>query len=253
MWARSSRLLAIVSISLVVVLEARPVRAEEPGGGSATALPVGTPVSAPPAPTVSSAPPAEAAPNQPPAPTASSAPLEVELDEEEPSAPVAPHPAKQHRKRWYGWQTLIGDFASVTFLFATAKSLDGYSLVPYVALSPTIHFAHGNPVQGIVSLGTRVVLPLGGAFTGIALGSASGACDHAGTPEDDGTAELGCVLGTGAIGFLLGIGAAVVIDAAVLAFDEEAKPAPARRATLRVAPTVAYDGRKASIGLAGSF
>jgi hypothetical protein len=235
MRARSWRLLAIMGISVASTLGARGAHAAEPGGRVATALPSGTPVTEPPA-------------------AASSEPLEEEVDEEELVAPVAPKPPTRHaERRWYGWQTLLADTASVTFLFATAQSLDGYSLVPYLALGPTIHFAHGNVAMGALSLGTRVVLPLGGAFTGAFLGTATGACDHGGSSDDEGYGELGCVLGSGAIGFLLGVTSAVIIDASVLAYDRDAKSAPPSRATLRVAPTVAYDGRKATVALAGSF
>jgi len=79
--------------------------------------------------------------------------------------------------------------------------------------------------MGLVSLGTRVALPLGGAFAGVFLGSATGACDRHGTSEDDGTGELGCVLGSGALGFALGYAGAVIIDTSVLAFDRDEKPA----------------------------
>lgn len=167
---------------------------------------------------------------------------EATVEEQELTGPYAPSRTKSHAQRWYGWQTLVGDTASVTFFFATGKSIEAYALVPYAILGPALHFAHGNVGMGFVSFGTRVFLPLAGGVAGMALGSVSHGCDG----------EIAC-LGAGAIGFLVGMAGAITIDASLLAYDEGRKSAPASHSRLRLAPSVAYDGRKGSFGLAGQF
>ncbi|HEX5098058.1 MAG TPA: hypothetical protein VFV94_01090 [Polyangiaceae bacterium] len=167
---------------------------------------------------------------------------EAKLDEQELFAPYAPSRTKSHAKRWYGWQTLLGDTASVTFFLATGRSLEAYALVPYATLGPAIHFAHGNVGMGFVSFGTRVFLPLAGGLAGMALGSATQGCDG----------EIAC-LGPGAVGFVVGMAGAITIDASLLAHDESRRSTPASHARLGLAPSVAYDGRKASFGLVGQF
>ncbi|HWP09043.1 MAG TPA: hypothetical protein VNN72_25045 [Polyangiaceae bacterium] len=212
------------------VLGAVRVQAAEPSGAFSRASTRLRTVSQPPA-DAPSKPLAEAAPSEP-----------HEETEEDRDAPYAPSRTKSHGKRWYGWQTLLADTGSVTFFFATGKSLEAYALLPYAALGPTIHFAHGNVGMGLVSFGSRVFLPLGGALTGMALGSASGGCGD----------ELECVSGA-ALGFVVGMAGAIAIDASLLAYDDGKRSAPASRATLRLAPSVAYDGKRGTIGLVGHF
>lgn len=119
------------------------------------------------------------------------------------------HPRATGR-RWYGWQTLIADAATVTLVPAVASQLDkdGGAIAlgmvsSYLLASPIIHLAHGRPGIAAASLGLRTGMPMTGALLGAAL---SGDCRGS-----------FCGLEGAAIGFVLGVLGASALDAAVLA------------------------------------
>ena len=163
---------------------------------------------------------------------------EVQLDDEGSST-------ESPRRTWYGWQTLTADGIS-TFLVLTAAglaesdddtagtlvwaSLAGYEFAPGI-----VHFAHGNPGRGFASFGIRLGMPLAGAFVGAA--AASG-CDG-----------YECEAVGAGVGFLLGMGGAIAIDAAVLAYDSP----DSSRQVARVLPLVSVAPGHAYVGLAGEL
>ena len=125
--------------------------------------------------------------------------------------------------QWYGWQTLIADAPSVTAFMAGVSMVGdgnsggstlawagflGYELVPSI-----IHFSHGNPGRGFASLGMRFGMPLAGAIIGA-------------TVTSNCNSSL-CEAGGAGVGIILGMGGAIAIDAAVLAYDD-GKPAQTR-------------------------
>jgi hypothetical protein len=72
---------------------------------------------------------------------------------------------------WYGWQTLLADGASVGIAAAGAAAGSGavalVGLGGYVAGAPIVHVAHGQGWRAALSLGGRLLLPIGvGAFAG---------------------------------------------------------------------------------------
>ncbi|MGH7435363.1 MAG: hypothetical protein ACRENE_06790 [Polyangiaceae bacterium] len=208
----------------------------------------------------------EAAPTQPPPP--SEAPPDT-TPQAAPPAPPAPRasppasprpPPEEPQRTWYGWQTLLVDGASFLILFAgtglagqtetrgEGQALAGLFLVGYLGGGPTVHWAHGHVGRGFGSLGLRVGLPMGGALLGLLAAASSPASNNGLT----GIADIG-------LGFVLGIIAAPIVDAAWLAFDDEpqgepqnARALPALRLTPiagvprdasgRVAPTLGVGG-----------
>ncbi len=125
---------------------------------------------------------------------------------------------------------MVGDGNSGGSTLAWAGIL-GYELAPGI-----INFAHGNPGRGFASLGIRVGMPLAGAIVGAAVASN---CNS----------SL-CEAGGAGVGIMLGMGGAIAIDAAVLAYDK-ARPRQARRRTF--VPLAALTPQQAWIGVGGEL
>jgi hypothetical protein len=122
---------------------------------------------------------------------------------------------KPKKRRWYGWQTLIADGASLTvFLSASSAEsgpLAGAAGVGYLFASPLIHVGHQNWKSTWISLGLRVGAPLVGYFAGAALTCVDGDCGG----------EIPEALAGAAFGVVLGFVAASVIDSTVLARERD--------------------------------
>jgi hypothetical protein len=154
-------------------------------------------------------------------------------------------------RRWYGWETLTADGVSLTAFLAgvsmssgsssengngTGQAFAWFGLLGYELAPGFVHFVHRNPGRGFASFGMRLGLPLAGAFLGASLASG---CD----------ANL-CEAGGAGAGILIGMGAAVAIDAAVFAYDD-ARHSQGRR--LGFVPLVAVAPHQAWIGLRGDL
>jgi hypothetical protein len=209
-----------------------------------------------------SAPPATA---QPPA-----APPQVMIIVEQPQAAVvvAPPPAvvegrlapKKEEEEWYGYQTLIVDAASLGLMIggaAMAARSNGSGdaggtvaltgAVGYVLGAPVVHWMHGRIGPGFGSLGLRVGLPLTCMFWGAVIGAASGSRD------DD-------AVGAGAaLGFVGGMAGAIILDAALLAYEKpsekekEAYESAQAKHPVRWIPTLAPQKEGATVGISGMF
>jgi hypothetical protein len=111
---------------------------------------------------------------------------------------------------WYGEQTLLADGLSLLFALGAAGGETEPLLVlasaGYVLGGPIVHLAHGSLWRAGVSLGLRVGLPLLFTAIGVQL-------------EDCHSGEDFCGLGSVVIGGSLGILTAIVLDAAVLAYE----------------------------------
>jgi hypothetical protein len=130
---------------------------------------------------------------------------------------------------WYGWQILALDAA----LVGGAAASENPAPIFAMALSgPFIHLHHGHSQRALASLGLRVGAPIAGAAIG------AGSCDDS---DGEGWECIGAAAG----GFLVGAAVAEGIDL-IMATDEHTVSAP-------VVPTVGFDGRGATVGLAGSF
>lgn len=119
-----------------------------------------------------------------------------------------PPPPPQAEREWYGWQTLISDSVSVSLFVIGAGAengaIAGIGLLTHIFGPPIIHWGHGNVGKGFASFGIRA-----GSFTILYLGAVSCVLSD----SNDG----GCSL---AVVGLLGLIAAIPIDAAVLAYKK---------------------------------
>ena len=153
------------------------------------------------------------------------------------------------RRHWYGWQTLLVDAATVA-LAATVGTVDsgdrqvenviaGMVLVPYALGGPVVHAAHGQWGRAGASLGLRLGAPTVGALGGYLVGSASCA-----RPD---TSDVPCAAVGAGLGLLAGGAAAIILDAAVLAYEPEAAP------NLALVPVIIADRDRWGAGLSGTF
>lgn len=143
---------------------------------------------------------------------------------------------------WYGWQNLIVDASVIGQLVLATNTneeeLAGVGLVTYLVGSPIVHWAHGNVGAGFGSLGMRAA-----AFSALLVGTIACAGNALGGSSSDG----GCVV---AFVGLLGVPAAVAVDAAVLAYDEV--PAENTSST-RLLPWVSNERKAAGVNWIGRF
>ncbi|HEY3495937.1 MAG TPA: hypothetical protein VGK73_14665 [Polyangiaceae bacterium] len=155
--------------------------------------------------------------------------------------------------RWYGWQNLTADGVALALVVGGAALAEdgsipdalsgtvlGLGVATYALGGPVIHFGHGNPGRGVLSLGLRTLLPVG-----LGVGTVQAMC----SPHSD---FCGIVAIPAA---LVGIVAAVTLDAAAIARDEvPASPRSSSRTLgFSLRPSLHYDTRRASIGVAGTF
>ncbi len=160
------------------------------------------------------------------------------------SAQASASPGGAERVRWYGWQTLLADGAS-GLIVGVAVATETEELLPFAVLgyllgAPLIHGARPNSrSRPLVSLGMRLGLPV----AGILIAGAVADCQH--TEAFD-----FCPIPEMAMGGLAGIGAAIVLDSSVLAFEGESAPA---KTAFRVVPGVAFGQHSGSFVLSGSF
>ncbi len=150
----------------------------------------------------------------------------------------APRPAPT-RTTSYGYQTLIADGASLGMVLAGGGSeSDGMIAlggIGYLVAAPIVHVVHGRVGIALADAGLRVALPIGFAYAGAALERCS--------PGE----EL-CGVGGAVMGAFLGVGAAVTLDATLLAREQvRAEPAPA----LAIAPMLGKD--RGGVAVSGTF
>ncbi|MFO0562910.1 MAG: hypothetical protein U0269_33125 [Polyangiales bacterium] len=165
-----------------------------------------------------------------------------------PSRTSAINPASFER-RWYGWQILIPDLAGglLTSIGGIVGGTGGLALsitgstVAFFG-GPIVHWAHGHVGRGFASMfGLRLGLPVAGALLGLGIGYGAG------------NPSLGTALGA-SVGALTGL----IVDIAVLAYDEPAVNVRVSRSAPRIAPyavVAPYDSQRgaALVGLQGRF
>jgi hypothetical protein len=167
------------------------------------------------------------------------APAQSELEAEE-GIPLSEAPEWYRPHPWYGWKTLFVDAISFTLMFAAeegdAAALGVIGLGGYVLGGPLIHLGHGEPLNGLGSFGLRLGLPAAGGLIGSTV------------PYDC----SGFLCGWEPIGYgiLIGMGAAVVLDAAFLGYR---RGDDAASTTARLVPTFSLAGERTTLGVAGTF
>lgn len=153
--------------------------------------------------------------------------------------PPPREPETEMESRWYGWQILIVDGASIVTM-PILVGVGGYFLG-----GPIVHAAHDHWGMGALSLGLRVAGPTVGI---LAMGGADCKGDFCG---------LGLLLGAA-----VGAGVAIAIDVALLAHDEvPVTKAPERAAapifSIKPSVTPELTPRRelhgVSLGVSGTF
>lgn len=127
-------------------------------------------------------------------------------------------------RQWYGWQILAADLSVVGCVAAFDHPI---CAVPWLLSGPAIHLAHGRPGLAGISLALR----LGGVALGAGIGHSVANCPDRSSPQQqsqgDGTTltidwsglDGLCEAGYVAVGALIGMAVAVVVDAAI-GFDQ---------------------------------
>ena len=196
-------------------------------------------------------PPAGAAPAPAPSVAATSQPQVVVVTT--PPPPYSAAPVREESK-WYGWQNLTVDGATVVSTIAVAPASGSAAATVfwsgYLLGGPIVHWANGQVGKGFASLGIRVGAPLTLGVAGALIGSTGGT---SGDWDEFGGAYLGA-----AIGLLAGYATAVALDAALLA-RKTVKVTPEAeqrsRNKLKWSPSAGYDPkqRSFSVGVGGTF
>jgi hypothetical protein len=168
-------------------------------------------------------------PNQPPPDLPATPPQAQEPQVQPQPQPVPAYAAYQQRRHkqshWYGWQTLIVDGAWIIGapLLAGAgagEAAGALVLGGYLLGAPIVHWSHSQVGRGFGSLGIRVGAPI-----------VLGALGYAALHDSGSSGDVGGAVG-GVLGVFLGMTAAIVIDAAVLAYEpdeDDDEDAQARR------------------------
>jgi hypothetical protein len=160
------------------------------------------------------------------------------------------------KRRWYGWQTLTADAASITLIAAGVSSrsdMAAFTGIASLAVTPSIvHLAHGNYGAAGGSLAMRVAgVPLA-AGAGYAIGRA--ACSPASEDKD-----VPCSALTADFTMLGAALFAVVLDSAILGYDsgsndhEKLIERPRRAAALHIVPSLSLSRERSVVTLSGDF
>jgi hypothetical protein len=165
-----------------------------------------------------------------------------------PSAPAEPADvAERERPVWYGYKLMLADAASLALVVGGVATdmapLAVTGLGGVLLGAPIVHGAEGQSGRALGSLGMRVVLPLAGGALAV------WAYDR--NNRDSGTCD--CMGGMFAYfgGVALGMGVAMMVDAAFLGWRSE--PVAARRESLSLLPSFGLAPGGGSVGLAGRF
>jgi hypothetical protein len=160
----------------------------------------------------------------------------------------------EEQTRWYGWQTLAADGASMALIATSAvlsREFDHpatplpatIGLFSYFFAAPFIHQTHDRGGAALGSLGLRFLLPVVGGLTTMATVSCDGGGHAAGAMYC-----LGSTFGAGALG---GAVVASGLDAAFLGRERVTPGAPI--ISLRMAPLMDVSARPAGASVHGVF
>jgi hypothetical protein len=166
----------------------------------------------------------------PPSHSVGGVPLRREVE------PAWREPETETKVGWYGWQILAVDAAALT-IGGVGHEHDAlvYGAVgTYFAGAPLVHYAHDRPWHAAGSVAMRATFPLIGMMI-----TASG--------ESHDVSGLSVLLG-----LVVGVGAAMAIDAGPMSLTFEEKPVTPATG-LRVMPSIAATKAFTGVGLIGTF
>lgn len=144
-------------------------------------------------------------------------------------------------RRWYGWQLLAVDAASITSTTVLFVNTPGSSWTvgagAYLLTGTIAHAVHGNWDAAIMSAPVRALIPFVGGLVGMGV-SCKG---HTPGAMDDDCAGRGMVPGV-----FVGAIAVSALEAGLVSYEKvEAKP--------QLTPTASFSSNGATFGLAGVF
>lgn len=117
---------------------------------------------------------------------------------------------------WYGWQTLLVDgiaLSGIALAAAEEEDFVWFGIGLMLVGSPIVHFGHLNITGGVSSLAIRAASA--GLFV---LGAAVATDGFEGSSDEE-------TIGTAvAVAGLLGVAAAVIVDASYFGYEEKPKP-----------------------------
>lgn len=224
---------------MVSTAHAQPASPDPPPDGA-------PPAEADPAPAASSAPasataPAPASAAAPAPQVRAAAPTSRELSPPSLTAPVRAGPGEtapaseqaEPERESYGWQIAIADVAGTVLLLESGHSRGSANagLAVYALGGPIVHLAHDQGGRALASVALRVGLPLASAWLWGHCSSRDDDCDNAGAV---------------AIGVILGVVSAMVIDATALSH-------PVKTTRPAWAPQVTATPRRVSLGVLAQF
>lgn len=160
---------------------------------------------------------------------------------------------------WYGWQTLATDGAALLLMGATGSvdskqlhsSLVAGGFATYAVAPPLIHLIHGRGQTAAVDVALRLGVPLVAGGVGWAIGVASIDSHKTGDLKVAIERSLTPVL-YGIWGMIVGVGVAIVTDAALLA-NETIVVREARPPAVAWSPVVSPREGGATAGVTGQF
>lgn len=173
-------------------------------------------------------------------------------------APVA----EASESSWYGWQTLAVDAVAMTAfvygiergagdVFTSDRGGEAFAYAGfggYLLGGPVLHLIHERPGAALGSFGLRAAAPLVGMYAGTAMAGCDRGSGNAG-------GDL-CGMEEAGIGLMIGAGAAIALDAALLARKEtrssDHRPRPSAQRP-RLSPGVVVTAERRALVLAGSF
>jgi hypothetical protein len=140
--------------------------------------------------------------------------------------------------------------AALSLFFAGVTSQEGglsaAGLVMYSVGAPLMHVSQEQPLRGLASFGLRIALPV--ALYGVGYGLGSFDDSNSSCPEDEDCVDGGVLAGT--LLFAYGVGAAMVVDSAALAW-KRVPVRPKDQPSFALTPIV--DGKRTGLALHGTF
>jgi hypothetical protein len=169
------------------------------------------------------------------------------MEVEPPAQPMSGNPwsAPDHgnkKSRWYGHQVLLVDAIGIgLFGVALAKGHDNFALLGTATMllgGPVVHIANSEGGNMLLSVPLRILLPIGGAAFG---GHVFEFCDL----ECHGPNFEGVLIGVG-----LGVAAASIIDAALIARTRRKRGGAGAPA---LSPQIGFTGNRFTASIGGWF
>ncbi len=121
-----------------------------------------------------------------------------------------PPPPAPPVKRWYGYQIMLTDLASIVLL-ASSRDTRYFGTMAFLAVPAVIHGVHHNTSMAIASPLLRVGLPV----AGLLIGASSENCSHNSSSDADWCGLEGAIVGAG-----VGLLTAMILDYSLAVYED---------------------------------